>query len=328
MGPCRCGRVGILAVLLAAAGAAADEPELLVRARGEAQALDLEAAARTLDRALAAGGNGPSDLREIHRLAGQVAASSDRRAEAEEHFRRLLVLDPAARLRPGLSPKIVGPFEAARRWLEAHGPLALRLETRGREVVLAIVSDPLAMVARARLVYRTADGVAHTSEAPAAPRVALALPAGGSLAVTVAALDERGNRLADLEATVAEDLPTPSGPAPSPPSPEGRSLVRHPLVWGGAAALFAGGAVVFGLRLRDTQAELDDRKAHSPEIEYASLEGLEARGRREALVTNVGIALAGACAATAIVFLVLDRRDPAEGRIGLGPGGLFARGRF
>jgi hypothetical protein len=117
-------------------------------------------------------------------MAGMCAVALELHAEAEDRFRRMLAIDPAATLTEGVAPKIQARLEAARRFVAERG--ALRVVLDGGALVIA--SDPLGMVmgARAWVGGRVVD-------LPGNERIAL--PAG---ATRVAAIDEHGNRLVDL----------------------------------------------------------------------------------------------------------------------------------
>src|SRR5947207_2963983 len=88
---------------------AADNNPYLQRARSEIDQLRYDQAADSLDQALKFGGSSPSEVLDVLRMSGEVAAALERREVAEQFFQRLLMLDPSARLAPGVSPKIAQP---------------------------------------------------------------------------------------------------------------------------------------------------------------------------------------------------------------------------
>ncbi|MGH9885792.1 MAG: hypothetical protein ACREBE_09705, partial [bacterium] len=187
---------------------------------------------------------------------------------------------------------------------------------------------PMHMVATARVVYAVDRGAERTTDAVAAPRTDVALPAGRRIDARVVALDAHGNRLIEIgsrevpiviigePAPVAAPSPAvrpapPAAPRPALPRPD---LVEGPrpiyLRWwpyaiatvaaGGATAYFGWSA--YGMA-RDLQQLSIDHSALSPDFR-----SLQDRGQRATLITNIGFGVTGALAvATGVLFLTRPR---------------------
>lgn len=289
-----------------------------------------------------AGGLGPEELAELYKLTGVVNASIGDAAAATDAFAHWLALVPKAGFPAGTSPKILRPFTAAARGADKRGALEVKIETAANPPVLTViaVNDPLHLVARARVVF-TADGsgeqirdVATTGE-----RTPIPLPAAGRIDARVAALDDHGNRLIELgskevpivivgdrpppvvakaptsDATVTATTSTAPRHAPSGPAP----IYRRWWPYATAAAVFGGASGYFAYR---THVDADDLRKitnNSAFHTFGEAKQVEDRGHRDALITNIGLGVAGAFAITAGVMYVLRPHEPAETRLGAVP---------
>jgi hypothetical protein len=297
----------------------------LDRARLALERLDYPTAKRALEQALESGENGPEELREVCRLLGVVDAAFGDNAGAFEAFRRWLVLEPTATLDEGMAPKVRAPLARARSWVDSQGWLALRLgDPTGdpRNIVVAIESDPLGMVAGARAEYRRRDGMVRSVSVKGNASLVLLLPGDARGRIRVSPIDRRGNRLADLW------LDAPDGGGSRPP------YLRWPL-WGGTAVAFAAVGAYFGARTAAARDELDAIIADSSNHTFEEARRLERRGNRYALYANLsyGAAAASAVAAAALPFFGDDRRTSAgtpqlSGRLLRGGGLVSATWRF
>ena len=187
----------VAAVLAPGPAAAQPDPdELVVQARQAMVNLDYDRAIRLLERAEEAGRSRRDQLATIYRQLGESRAALGDDGAAATEFRRLLALDPGAELPRGSSPKVTAPFESARDFMRQHRPLTIGCAREGRGAVLAIQSDPLSLVASARLI--TADGTVLTrARRPSGrARISLAAPAGAHQDLACTALDVYGNELA------------------------------------------------------------------------------------------------------------------------------------
>ena len=137
-------RFFVVAILLVAGIARAqphvDDAELAHAKELEAK-LEYDQALTLVEKIIVSGHADRAKLVELHFLAGKLAAGLDRVEVAQEHFARVLSLEPGTTLPDGTSPKITLPFDAAR------GQTApLRVTMHGHEV--AVEADPLQLVTR------------------------------------------------------------------------------------------------------------------------------------------------------------------------------------
>lgn len=306
-------RAALLILLIAAAAprpARAGDPEvdgLLEQARREKAALRYREGLAVLDRALRLGRSGPPELIAIHRLAGELAAGVDDPAAATGHFRRLLALAPATTLPPGTSPKLTGPFEAAAADIRARGPLRVRfVDHRGgaRRLEIIIDGDPAGQVAAARLEVRAppSAGPRAVHAEPTAGRVGFPLPAG-TLHLVARVVDVHGNALVER---VIQDPAAVSHPAGA-----GRPLYARWWPWAAASVLLAGGATWAGLEALDAQSQLDDIAGSQGSTSWEETRAIERRGRRAALLANIGFGAAAATTVLSTYLLVRERRASA-----------------
>lgn len=157
---------------------------------------DYPAAQDLVTKALAAGGNSPEATVELYRLQGVIEGSLGNTQRATDAFLRALALNPKLALAAGTSPKVGKPFEAAKTFYKTSAPLKLKVDTRPTPpaVTLVVQSDPMKMVARARVAIvvdgkpeQMLDGIGT-----------IELPAGTRLDLRVTVLDARNNRLVEI----------------------------------------------------------------------------------------------------------------------------------
>jgi hypothetical protein len=339
-GAARAALLGGALVLATLEGAArADDP--LARASEAVAASDYVAARTALAEARTAGDHSPEDTAEMYRLSGVVEAALGNEQAATQAFSGWLALVPRARLPSGTSPRIARPFDAAKRTYATRPSLEVKIETRAKPPGLTVVvaSDPMHMVAKARVVYAVDRGAERTTDAVAAPRTDIALPPGHRIDARVVALDAHGNRLIEIGSRevpiviigespvlaprpVTRSAPPAPRPAPAPARTQVVALAPRPVylrwwpyaiatvVAGGATAYFGWSA--YGMA-RDLQQVSLDHSALSPEFR-----SLEDRGQRATLITNIGFGVTGALAvATGVLFLTRPRG--AEVRVAVVP---------
>lgn len=321
----------MIAVLLAGvAGRAHADPDL-DSAKAAVDASDYLTARTQLGQLIDKGGNGPEDLGEIYRLSGIVAGALGEAKVATLAFQKCLALAPRSTLPPGTSPKIMRPFAEAQAFWKTHEPLKIKAETASAppSVSLTVVSDPLDMIARARVIVTVDKGAPQTIEKAAAAELAIALPAGARIDLRVVALDDKGNRLAEVGSVDVPLVIVGSGAAIAPPvKPPAKKIAKaepaaprspRPLylkwwLWGGVAVAFAGGATYFAFETRAAKLELDDLNAHSVNHGFDEAKDVERRGKRDALLTNIGFGAAGAFAVAATILFLTEPRAREEQR--------------
>lgn len=322
------------------------DPDPLSAARAAVAESDYVAARPALTAALDGGGRGPEELAEIYRLTGVVAAALGDARAATDAFTRLLALQPKASLPAGTSPKIKRPFDAAAKYAQGHPALELKIETRSAPpaITLVVVSDPLHLVARARVAFRVDGGAERSKDAPASERTELGLPAGRRIDARVAALDAHGNRVFEIGSTDVPIVIVGEAPAPAPvvvAKPAPRRVVvtagRVPMYrrwWPYAAVGVAVGGVAgyFGYAAKTDADELDRINADSTHHPRSEAQAVEDRARRNVRITNVALIGAGAFAVTAGVMYLLAPRDHVETRVSAVPipggGAVVLGGKF
>lgn len=348
------GAITAIAAWLAVVAVAPAHAGPLEDAKAAVEASDYLKARAALAEALAAGAYGRDDLAELHRLSGVVAGALGDAKAATAAFERALALSPKLALPPGTSPKIVRPFTAAQQRARQRAPLEIRSETASSPpaVTVAVISDPLAMIARVRVAVIADGRPEQTFDRAAAERTTIELPAGARLDVRVAVLDEHGNRLAELGSRevpiviVGEAPPPPRTPrsppgaevtarAPPPPRPprSPRPAYLRWWVWGGAALAFGGAATYFGVDALLATRELDELNRDSAQHSFDEAKDVEGRARRSVLLANVGYGVAGVLAAGAVVlYLTAPRAAGGERRVAISParggGAIVLGGRF
>jgi hypothetical protein len=330
------------ALAAALAGPAAAEPTGLERARAELGDLRYAEAAATLDAALTAGTSGPVDTAQIYLLLGEVRASLDQDEAAQRAFERALSLDPGLKLRKGVSPKIGRPFRRAVRARRGFEPLSIahrEIEQQPTRIAVVVRSDRLAMVAAARVTAWESDGPPRTLSAegkrgappdgdPGEIQFEIELPPGSSR-ITVAGVDEHGNRLVELgsaDKPIALAVPPPAPPVePAPPvtiiadSRESRPFYAHWLVWGGVAVAAGAVGVWAGLSAQSAVDELDEIRGTVYEVEFRRARRIADRAERRSLIANVCFAGAGAAAIVSGILLLQSRPNDSGERAAVAP---------
>ena len=341
-----------LVVLAWSALSAAADP--LATAKQQVASSEYLKARASLDVAYASGKTNRDQLAELWQLRGIVAGALGDTKAATAAFQRALALDPKADLRPGTSPKITRPFDAAKDYFKSNEPLAITQKTRAKPpaVTVAIESDPLEMIARIEVVVRV-DGAREDKTVDAKyagqDEIELALPAGGRLDLRVRALDENGNVLAQLgtaevpiviigKPIVVDKRPEDEDKVVEQPPPQ-KPVRERPLygkwwLWGSGALVVAGAATYFGIDGLRAKSDLEDLNATSPNHTFDEALALESRARRSILYANIGYGVAGALAITAtILWLTEPDAQPArETRLGAVPidggGAIVFGGQF
>ena len=308
----------------------------LAEAKAEMAKLDYDAAIALLEQAEKSGKNQPADMVEIYRAMAESHAAMGRTDAAETAFRRLLALDPSIELPAGSSPKLIGPFTGAREFL-ARRRIAVECRRSAADAATLVVqSDPVDLVAGARLV--TGDGRAVGDDARGQGRVALAIP-GGTSPAGCAALDRHGNVLAraDLSATPEEAAPEEDAAGAAsggtvvttaPADDRSRPIVARWWLYAGLGAAAGGVALYYGLKVKQAEDDLEElhQQTMQPDhmITYADALAVEDRGERYARNANIALAVTGVFAAVSggllIHQLVTDRqRDEGEPSVGAAP---------
>ncbi|MCC6994425.1 MAG: hypothetical protein IT370_07340 [Deltaproteobacteria bacterium] len=312
----RCALSGLCLVLCAVARpgvARAEDNAFLVQARADIDAVEFDKARESLERALLAGSNGPTQLAEIYRLSGEVAVAVGDADGAEQAFQRLLAIAPDSKLRDGVSPKIKSAFDAA---AAALGDKRLRIDyvTGPGTITLVVDADPLDLVAGAAIDYVDAVGGRRTQVKKGKFRIEVSLDEAAPVPhkVALAALDAHGNRLAEL-GSLREPLAVPAV-ATAPRKGAGkrhrasRSFLGKGWLWAGLAVASAGAGTYFALQVKQDEDDLETLNKDSMNHSFSEARAIQDRAEDHALYTNISFGVAGGFAILATVLFL--RGDP------------------
>ncbi len=300
----------IAAVLVTAAPARAqsDGAAMLGKAQKAIDDVDYDTARTLTDQALASGSLHASELARAHMLAGEVAAAVGNDSAAHDHFERWLALAPDAQLPPGLSPKIMGPFEAARADVRKLGAtrLDVTIDRKKDKTSFAVTGDPLELVARVHVAL-AAGGEGNA----VGTRVDVVIADDVAGVATLTLLDEQGNQVAELSRTLevrAHAAAAAAEPGTHATGHRVPAALRWP-TWT-AVTVIAGGAAgdIARLAAKDHDARAP-RNPASPLHSVAAARARGDRGKRDSLYTNVSLGVAIAAAAATIVTFAVDSHD-------------------
>ena len=288
-------RLLFVALLVVAPSLAdADNPSL-AGARKAVDDIRYDDARRLLVEALRQGASSPEELVEIYRLSAATAAVLGEPELAEQYYRRMLALDPAAMLPPDASPRLREPFVAAQAYMAAQQRFTARARRTGAGAEVSIV-DPLGMVVA---VATLARGEVWARAAFAGAPVVLA-----DAEHDIVLLDEHGNFLRVI-------APPPVPVVETPPTPR-TPLLRRPITWAIPATIFAGAGIAFFVDARLAKGRLDDILANDSMHFLEEAETERRRWRRHTIFAGAGVGLGAVFATTAIVLAV---RHPTAVRV-------------
>jgi len=285
---------------LALHGIARADNTKLAAARRAVEDVRYDDARGLLVEALEAGTNRPDELREIYQLSAATAMVLGQRDLAEQYYRRVLELDPDARLPADASPKLRQPFVAAQAFMAAHRRLGARAARRGHGIEVTVVADPLGMVAAVTAIV---DGEPLPAVAVTGAPVVLR-PHGRVERVVL--LDEHGNTLRVIAAPGDGPASGPvsgADPAERPAAPD-PPFLRRWTTWAIPAAVFTGTGVAFLVGAERAKGRLDDILASSGTHFFDEAEQERKRWKDDALIADIAFAAAGAFTVTAIVMAV------------------------
>ena len=279
--------VGVVVLLaFALGGSARADNRKLAAARQAVEDVRYDDARGLLVEALAAGTNQPDELREIYQLSAATAMVLGQRELAEQYYRRVLALDPDARLPDDASPRLRQPFVAAQAYMAAHRRLDVRAVRRGRRIEVTVVADPLGMVAAVTAIV---DGAALPEVAVTGAPIVLA---PGGKVERIVLLDEHGNALRLIPAPGVEPV---EQPAPTP-------ILRRWVTWAIPAALLTGTGVAFLVGAQGAKGRLDDILATNGAHFFDEAEQERRTWQDDTLIADLAFAAAGAFTVTAILM--------------------------
>lgn len=214
--------------------------------------VDFERMLSRAEDALTAGGLTPERLVRVYQLLGIAAAALGDPQTAQQHFQRMLAIDPDARLPNTVPPRLRGPY------LEARGVVSLRSERLAAEVGLARpqnsvrvgITDPFQVTRRVRVHARLEGAAEYTTvELPATREVMAPLEGSGQadrVEVWVELLDQYGNQVLTLGSPFEPRVIGRTAVAVAPAA--GRSVFEEPAFWiVTAGVLVVAGAITAGV---------------------------------------------------------------------------------
>jgi hypothetical protein len=319
-------------------------------ARAAIEASEYLKARADLTALMGMGISGPNELAEIHRLYGIVAGALGETQVATVAFQLALALNPKMTLPVGTSPKIGRPFASAQGFFKTREPLKIKTETTvlPPTVTLVVQSDPMSMVARARVTFSVDGGAEQTREETGKnkTRITIALPEGARIDLRVVALDTMGNRVGEIgsadvpivivggKSVVPDVTKDPKKVVIAPPPPAQRPTYLQWWVWGGATVVFAGTGSVLGLAALTAKNDLVELNATSPGHTFDEAKQLESKARTRVLLTNITYGAAAVCGVTAAILYFTRPRAGTERRTAIVPvpvgrgGAIVLKGRF
>ncbi len=316
----------LLLLSLGLGGIARADNHKLAAARRAVEDVRYDDARGLLVEALEAGTNQPDELREIYQLSAATAMVLGQRELAEQYYRRVLALDPDARLPDDASPKLRQPFVAAQAYMAAHRRLEVRVARRGRRLEVTVVADPLGMVAA---VTAISDGEALPQVAVTGAPIVLR-PAGKVEQIVL--LDEHGNTLRTMAAPPPAGVAEPVERAASPSTP----VLRRWITWAIPAVAFTGTGVAFLVDAQLAKGRLNDILAMSGTHFFDDADRERKRWQTETLISDIAFAAAGVFTVTAIIMATTQpSTQPSSGSqaavvplVGPGQVGLGLSGKF
>lgn len=318
--------VGLVAVAAPAVPAHADSPKL-AEARRAVTAVDYDAARRLLVEALRDGDNSPAAVAEIYRLSARAAVVLDQPDLAEQYYRRWLAIDPDAALPGDTAPKLREPFVAAQAYIAAHGRLHARARrTAGGDIEVELLADPLAMAHAAAAIDPSRAPIREPSREAAAGPTAVAfgaehavhLPATATARVAI--VDDRGNRLLEIDpdpvAAAASPTAPLAAPAPLHADAPSRPWTQRWTTWAIPTGVFAVGAAGFGIAAIASYGRAHEITDTSSQYYLSDAQDNVRRGRIFTWITaGAGVAVIGFGIPTAIFFF----RDHDLGHLAIAP---------
>jgi len=303
----------------------------LRNAQQEVADVRYEAAASSLEEALASGDNGVAQLIEIYRLRGRVFGGLGRTDGAVDAFAHMLVLDPDATLGETLAPKITSLFEAAR--AKSYPRLAATAALEDGTVVVAVEADRLRMIAAVTVEWETSAGI-EAARVEGSSRFALKVPEGAQGVRSVRLRDQYGNRLLELSPPALEsavagraagsgtaetgaavsstdgvegtviDIPELGAGAEPAPTP----VYARWWPYAGAAGVLAVSGAYFGWRSRSAEDDLDAFLDDPSSFDFGSdVLPVSSRADRDATRANVLLVSAAVVGAVSLTLYVRER---------------------
>lgn len=344
-----CTLPALVAVLCTSLPAVAGPPPRVLEARKLIDDLEMEAALKVLLEAERAEGNDRAAVLEIYLLQGIAFGSLGKDAKTRDSFRKLLMLDPQARLPADQPPRVRTPFMEAKDWALTNGPLAVSVSAvvqQGliKHLAISVQKDVLRQARAARVHWKT-SGAEQVVDLPLTSGAAEAPVGAPSVTWWVEVLSERKGVLAVVgsEAEPREDRAPALKAGPVAAAADALEVRQTRVVSGGwrrptglvllgAGAVAAGVGAVFGVQSTGARAALTgaatDAEGRVTGLTQRDASTLEAQANSQATLANVLYGVGGALGAAGLVFTILGPVTEPVVTLAPAPGGAVVRGSF
>jgi hypothetical protein len=208
---------------------------------------ELDSAVRLARAAVASGGATPRELVPLQLVLARAHALLGHEEEARTAFTWLLALEPGFRLESSAPDAVRSPYLEARGVFASHAaPLRTEVVLAEQPAALTIhVDDPAQLAARVRLRARlpgSAQFVEYVKLPERVQRIELpGLERASSVEVSVALLDEHGNRIHEQASDAAPLTLVVRPPAPERPQPQQAASATVRAVPDRSRAFYIGG---------------------------------------------------------------------------------------
>lgn len=338
----------LVAVLCWSLPAMAGPPPKVLEARRLVDDLEMEAALKALIEAERAEGNDRAALLEIYLLQGIAFGSLGKDAKTRDSFRKLLMLDPQAKLPADQPPRVRTPFTEAKDWVLANGPLTVSAEAvveRGliKHLAINVQKDVLRQARTARVHWKT-TGDEQVADLPLAAGAAEAPVSAPSVTWWIEILSEKKGVIAEVGTAAQPREDRAPGVKPEVVAAASDLGVRESrvvsggwrrptgLVLLGAGVVAAGVGVIFGAQSSGTRAALTgaatDSEGRVTGLTQRDAAGLEAQANSQATLANVLYGVGGALGAAGLVFTILGPVTEPVVSLSPAPGGAVVHGTF
>jgi len=296
--------------------------------------LELEAALKSLDAVDKTEGNDRQTLLELFTLQGIAYGTLGKEAKTRDAFRRLLVLDPGAKLPPDLPPRVRTPFFEAKDWSSTNGPLTpvprAQLEGgRVRSVSVTIEKDVLRLAKSVRFHLEGSEVVV----VPLTGGTATTEVGRPTVSWWAEVLTERKAVLLEV-GSAAQPRVEGEVAAETVKTAPAAGGWRRPTGFGvlGAGAVAAGVGVFLGLQANEARAKVAaatrDELGRITSLSQRDAMALEASSRANATTANVLFGVGGALAAAGVVLIILGPSGEPTVALSPMPGGVLLTGAF
>lgn len=308
----------------------------LDKAKEQYADLFFEEALVSLQKALQIGVADKEQTAEIYLLTGMVTATLDQAGAAKSNFIKFLSIDPDGKLPEGQSPKITGPFKAAKKVVGGKGiEIAHAIKsTSPPRLLLVVKNDPANLVAGAHARYWEGGDNEKTTLAPGKGEINIQL-GDKATGVVLSAVDEYGNVLATIGSR-DDRIKLEGGSVVVEPDPDpgdgdkddGKGFRYWWVVSAAVTVGFAAGGTVLGLSASNKVSEIEDAIDNSSDFEFSTdVKPLEDKAKDQALYANIAFGAAGVGAiVTAILFWRSLDDDDTEKAPGTAVGPLIDPG--